>query len=123
MPWRDVNPVIRALLAIVWGTWLLLPADTLDSSAAFDFLEKLADSDLVWGAIAIAVGLLQVAELRYRHPWLLLPAVGWWTFLAAGLATGNVAGTGWITYGFIAAMSGAHTVRAYEERQLRRGDR
>lgn len=100
--WRHVFVYLISLMSIVWSVWVLQPWQESTTSMSFDFLRSVYGGDEVWGAIPLTAGLLQAIGVHFARPSLMSLSTAWWTFLTIGFMLGNISGTGWPVYGYVA---------------------
>jgi hypothetical protein len=84
--------LLLALVAILWGSWWLLPGTTASQQPMFAFLMHLAPQTL-WAYGLLAIGLFQIIALRLRRRAMrrvaCVAATGWWVGMATAFALGD----------------------------------
>jgi hypothetical protein len=101
---------LAGLAAALWGLILMLPGDTFATSRSFDAMATSGIAEWIWGAVAVAVGVAQVAGLIFDH-WqtrraAAMALTGLWMFIAAMTGIANVIGPVWAVYLLLSCSAG-----------------
>lgn len=104
----------NALLAVVWGTWLIMPWEAWSGSVIYRPLLHLAPEH-VWGAVYAAIGATHVrvalsGSYRWRQVFSYV-GVCKWSLVAALFISGQLHATATVVYGMVAVSSAWVVIR------------
>ena len=91
-------------MAMVWGTWIMLPFSTFDSSpSTYSTMRWICNSEFAWGGFVATVGLCvwiawALGTVRHRS-WLAFTGAMVWLLLAAMFLIGDARSAGGAVYG------------------------
>lgn len=106
---QEVLELFVSALALVWGLFLVNPyVNTFAVGVGWRAMAELAP-EWAWGLGALLTGAAGILGLgndlrRVRRYAAFLHAVAW-AFISTMMVTSNALGTGWVTYGMVAAGS------------------
>ncbi len=110
----DFYEFFNAVLLILWGTWLILPFDSLANALAFKIFSNLIPEQ-IFGLIPVCIGSYLLYTLMRVHPYrsrrVMLLASTFWVFLSIMISVSNIKSVGVVTYAMIALFSAISYLR------------